>query len=347
MDDNKSTNFFKIDGVGIGQNQPVFIIAEVGINHNGDARICRKLIEAAAKAGADAVKLQIVNAAECYVSGTDSYAEFSGTVLDEAVIGDMMGLSKELGIILFATPGDFKSLDQMCRLGMQAVKISSGLITNLPLIAEVAKRGLPMIISSGMAYKDEIELAISTAQQNGCPGLALLKCTALYPASDDTVNLYGMVSMGKRFGIPVGYSDHTIDNLACLSAVVLGAKVIEKHFTLDKKCSGADHHISMEPEDYLYMVRQIRRISEMFGNGEIAPVDAEVAVREQRHRCLIARKPIAAGDVLNEENVGLKRPIPGFHGLPVKYYSNILGKRAICDIAVDQPIGFHNIQGLV
>lgn len=329
---------FAIGNRLIGTGQPVFVIAEVGVNHHGDAALCARMIEAAVASGADAVKLQTVDAEESYVAGTVSHAEFRDKSLDDAAMRQMVALAERLGIILFSTPGDFASLDRMCRLGMPAIKVSSGLMTNQPLIAEAARRGLPMIISTGLAYEDEIALAVATAQQHGSPGVAILKCTALYPAPDETINLNGMQALARRFGIPVGYSDHTLDDLACLSAVALGATVIEKHFTLDKHLAGADHFISMEPGELSQMVARIRRLSAMLGDGRIVPAPAEEAVRAQRHRCLIAREPIAAGDVFSAGNVGLKRPLPGAAGLPPSSYESVLGKTARVAIALDQPI---------
>lgn len=342
----ESSKVFAIDDRQIGPGQPVFIIAEVGINHHGDAALCARMIEAAAASGADAVKLQTVDADESYVAGTVSHSEFRDKFLGDTVMQEMMSLAERLGIILFSTPGDFASLERMCRLGMPAVKISSGLMTNQPLIAEAARRGLPMIISTGMAYEDEIALAIQTAQQQGCPGIAVLKCTALYPAPDETINLKGMQSLAQRFDIPVGYSDHTLDELACLSAVSLGATVIEKHFTLDKSRVGADHFISMEPDEFGHMVTQIRRISLMGGHGRIVPVPAEEAVRAQRHRCLIARGPIAAGEVFSKSNVALKRPLPGVEGLPPSTYESVLNKSARIAIEADQPICAEHVMWL-
>ncbi len=338
---------FSISNRRIGLGQPVFVIAEVGINHHGDAALCARLIEAAAASGADAVKLQTIDAEESYVPGTASYAEFHDKALDDIVMQEMMELAHRLGIILFSTPGDFSSLDRMCRLGMPAVKVSSGLMTNQPLIAEAARRGLPMIISTGLAYEEEIAKAIETAQKNGSPGVAVLKCTALYPSPDDTINLNGMQTLAQRFGIPVGYSDHTLDGLACVSAVSLGATVIEKHFTLDKHRSGADHFISMEPGEFREMVNQIRRLSLMLGNGRLLPTHAEEVVRGLRHRCLVARKPIGVGAVFSADNVGLKRPLPGAVGLPAASYDAVLGKTARIDIALNHPICAEHVAGFI
>ena len=337
---------FAIGNRLIGPGQPVFVIAEVGVNHHGDAALCARMIEAAAASGADAVKLQTVDAEESYVAGTVSHAEFRDKSLDDAAMQQMVALAKRLDIILFSTPGDFASLDRMCRFGMPAVKVSSGLMTNQPLIAEAARRGLPMIISTGLAYEDEIALAIATAQQYGSPGVAVLKCTALYPAPDATINLNGMQSLAHRFGVPVGYSDHTLDDLACLSAVALGATVIEKHFTLDKHLAGADHFISMEPGEFGQMVAQIRRLSVMLGDGRMVPDPAEEAVRAHRHRCLIAREPIAAGDVFTANNVGLKRPLPGAAGLPPSSYESVIGKTARVAIALNKPINADDVVSL-
>ncbi len=337
---------FNIGQHQIGQDQPVFIIAEVGINHHGDVTLCKQLIEAAAIAGADAVKLQLVDADESYVANTISHHEFSNKSLDDSALFELMAFARNVGIVLFSTPGDFASLDRMCRLGMPAVKVSSGLMTNLPLIAETARRGIPMIISTGMAYEGEIASAISIAMKNNCPGLAVLKCTALYPAPDETLNLQGMLTMASRFKVPIGYSDHSLDELACLSAVALGATVIEKHFTLDKTQTGADHHISMEPKEFAQMVKQIRRLSIMRGSGLIVPAPAEIDVRAQRHRCLIARRHISSGDTFTTANVGLKRPLPGFVGLAPEKYETVLGKKAVTTIELDQPICKQDVEGL-
>lgn len=334
---------FKLGKHWIGDGYPVFVIAEVGINHHGDPELCAQMIEAAAKAGADAVKLQTVDPDESYVHGTVSYEEFSNKTLGDDALSDLGRLADELGVVLFSTPGDFSSLELMCRHRMPGVKISSGLMTNLPLIAAAAQKGLPLIISTGLAYESEIEEAVKTAQAHGAPGLALLKCTALYPAPDDTVNACAIPEMGARFGVPIGYSDHTLDDLACLAAVSLGATVIEKHFTLDSKRTGADHFISMEPEPFAAMVAKIRRLEQMRGTGTITPVKAEVVARPARHRCLVARVDITAGTVFTKENLALKRPLPGSAGLPPSAYAGVLGKVARTDIGRDHPISTEHV----
>lgn len=343
---NPSDNSFFIGNHRIGPREPVFVIAEVGINHHGDPALCARMMEAAALAGADAVKLQTIDAEESYVQGTVSYSEFRGKELNDEAMAKLIRLADQLNLVLFSTPGDFASLDRMVRLGMPAVKISSGLMTNLPLIAEAARRQLPLIVSTGLAYESEIAAVVDIALRNGAPGLALLKCTALYPAPDDSVNLLGISAMMERFGLPVGYSDHTLDALACTAAVALGATVIEKHFTLDSSLPGADHRISMEPGPFSAMVAQIRRLELMRGDGAIRPTPQEELVRAERHRCLVARSDIAIGEIFSTENVALKRPLPGHAGLPPEYYERVLGCAATRPLRRDEPIFEQDVVGL-
>lgn len=319
-------------------NNHVFTIAEIGINHGGSFDLCAKMVEAAAISGADSVKLQIVNPNSSYVEGTTSYKEFSNKVLSEEELISLMKLADKLGILLFSTPGDFESLDLMLRLKMGIIKISSGLMSNSPLIEKASKSGLPLIISTGMALEQEIDKLVESVVSNNASGLALLKCTALYPAPDDTINLGSISTMINRYKIPIGYSDHTLDDLACIGSIVAGARIIEKHFTLDKTQSGADHHLSIEPHEFKIMVDKIRRISKMIGSATITSSPEELELRNQRYRCLIAKTEINIGDFFSETNVGLMRPLPGKVGLPASEYNKILGKRAITFINKNEPI---------
>jgi N,N'-diacetyllegionaminate synthase len=316
----------------------VFTIAEVGINHGGSVELCAKMIEAAARAGADSVKLQTVNAESSYVKNTASYNEFIEKSLSEAEMQRLMELANKLGIILFSTPGDFESLDLMLRLNMPAIKISSGLMTNYPLVAESAKTGLPLIISTGLALQEDIDKVVEVATLNNVSSLALLKCTALYPAPDDSINLNSIQAMRARYNYTIGYSDHTLDDLACIASIVSGARVIEKHFTLDKTIPGADHKISIEPAEFKTMVEKIKRVFSMLGTDCISATKAELDVRNQRYRCLIAKRDIMAGEEFSKENVGLMRPIPGQIGLPAVEYDKILGRSAVSFIPKSEPI---------
>lgn len=337
---------FSIGRRRIGSDEPVFVVAEVGINHDGNATRCARLIEAAAASGADAVKLQTIDPAESYVRGTPSHAEFSGKQLGDEDLSSLMRLAGDLGLVLFSTPGDFVSLERMVRLGMPAVKISSGLMTNTPLIAEAARRRMPLIMSTGLAHESEIAAAVAAARSHGAPGIALLKCTALYPAPDACVNLAGLPALRRRFGLPVGYSDHTLDDLACTAAVALGATVIEKHFTLDRNLPGGDHRISMEPAAFAGLVERIRRVELMQGSGDLRPVADEERARPERHRCLVARRDIAAGERFTRDNVALKRPLRGKVGLSPDVYERVLGLAAACPLREDDPITENGVAGL-
>ena len=319
-------------------NDYVFTIAEVGINHGGSFDLCAKMIEAAAWAGADSVKLQTVDADASYVKGTASYKEFIDKGLREEDLKSLMKLADKLGIILFSTPGDFESLELMLRLKMPLIKISSGLMTNYPLVAQAAKTRLPLIISTGLALQEDIDKVVEVASLNNVSDMALLKCTALYPAPDETINLKAIQAMKTRYQFPIGYSDHTLDDLACIASVVAGATVIEKHFTLDKTMKGADHSISIEPSEFKIMVEKIRRVTLMMGRDAIRATDAEIDVRLQRYRCLIAKNDIMIGELFTKDNVGLMRPIPGKPGLPAAEFDNILGKKALTFIAKSEPI---------
>jgi N,N'-diacetyllegionaminate synthase len=322
----------------VGKSPGVFTIAEVGINHGGSVELCAKMIEAAAWAGADSVKLQTVNADACYVKGTASYREFIDKGLSEEDLKSLMKLSDKLGIILFSTPGDFESLELMLRLKMPAIKISSGLMTNYPLVAEAAKSGLPLIVSTGLALQDDIDQVVKVAKLNNVSSLTLLKCTALYPAPDDSINLNSIQAMKDRYNLPIGYSDHTLDDLACIASVVAGATVIEKHFTTDKTLKGADHGISIEPSEFKVMVEKIKRVSSMMGTVAIRATDAEIDVRHQRYRCLIAKKDIGQGEIFTKDNVGLMRPLPGKPGLPAAEYDKVIGRKSLTFITKNEPI---------
>lgn len=326
-------NSFMIADRNVGGLQdPVFIIAEIGINHLGDVELCARMIEAASAAGADAVKLQTVDTDESYTKGTSSYDEFKGKELNDDEIMQMMQLAAKLNVILFSTPGDFSSLERMVKLGMSAVKISSGLMTNIPLIKAAAQHKLPLIISTGLAYENEIAGVVDIAQKNGALGLAILKCTALYPAPDNSINLLAIPAMVDRFGVSVGYSDHTLDDLACISSVALGASIIEKHFTLDSSLPGADHAISMEPKPFSHMVDQIRRLEFMRGLGNILPTPAEIVARPERHRCLVAKVGIGIGEFFTPQNVALMRPSCGNVGLPPSAYERVINSESLCEL---------------
>ncbi len=316
-----------IAGRRVGAGHPCFIIAEVGINHGGDERRCGEMIDAAASAGADAVKLQTVTPEESYHPATESYRLFRDSVLAEDALRRLMAHANKAGVILFSTPGDLTALSMITALGMPAIKISSGLLTNLPLIRAAAGTGRPLIVSTGMARRDEVQEAVAAARGAGCCALAVLQCTSLYPAPAATLNLRAMATLAADANAPVGYSDHHEGGLASVAAVAAGASLIEKHFTMDASAAGADHAISLEPSAFAAMVREIRAVEAMLGTAEKGPVAAELALRDGRHRWLVAARDLRAGVVLGAADVFLMRLPADCAALPAKRLPDVIGRR--------------------
>ena len=324
----------KIQKKSIGLREKTFVIAEIGLNHNGNLLTCKKLIKYAKNAGADAVKLQISDAEESYFVGTSSYKTFSKFSLTEKQIRKISLFAKKNKIILFATAGDIKSLEIIKKYKFPLIKISSGLLTNDPLILKASKLNLPIIISCGLAFKNEIKRAVKLAKSNRSKDIVLLKCTSLYPAPDDTINLSSISSIQKEFNCLVGYSDHTKDNLACLAAVSMGAKVIEKHFTLNKKQKGLDHSISANPKELKMLIKNIRDIEKMLGN-EI--IDKKKIIKNKLKtvtRSIFYSKDINKGNKITIDNIKSVRPGTGLH---LYYFLKILGKKVKINCKAGQP----------
>lgn len=323
----------------------VEIIAEIGINHGGDFNHCSKLITAASSSGANSVKLQIVDPKMSYMKNTISYNTFKDSSLSYDELNDLMQLSREKNIDLFSTPGDFKSLEVMLKLGMNKIKISSGLMTNYPLIEESIKTKLPLIISTGMAEENEIDELVSFLEQKNAQDISLLKCTSVYPSPTEILNLNGIRYLKKKYpNYSIGYSDHCLNPLACMSAVAIGAEVIEKHFTLNKNLEGGDHFLSAEPDEFKSLVDQIRVIEGMLGEEKIEICQEEKDQKFFRYRCLVSTKDIAIGQEFTKENIGLLRPEKGKIGAPAKYYYHLLGQKATVAIEKNQPISLNLIK---
>lgn len=312
----------------IGPGEPVFIAVEIGASHRGDPDLAARLIQEAARCGVDAVKLQTVDADESYVPESPSYGIFKSLWLPVVALKRLMGVARDCGVVLFTTPGDFVGLRLMCEVGMPLIKISSGLLTNLPLIQEAARIGLPMVFSTGMSYFEEVKATVRAAEEAGCHHLVLMHCTSLYPAPAATLNLAAMHTMAEAFPYPVGYSDHYDGMTATLAAVSLGARMIEKHFTLNRADGGPDDHFAADPAQLATLVREVRQIEQMIGGGQKMPAPAEMLARQIYRRCLVARRAIAAGESIALDAVGLKRPTAGAQGLPPSALGDIVGRCA-------------------
>ena len=333
---------FKIKNQIVGGSK-VFIIAEIGINHNGNLNLCKKLISAAKKSGADAVKLQIIDPDSSYNKNTPSYKIFKKNILSFKQLVEIKNFAKIKKIILFATPGDFKSLEIIKKLKFPAIKISSGLITNEALLIEAAKTNLPIILSTGMAYLSEIKKASQILKKYKNKKYSILKCTSLYPSPASKVNLNSIITLGELFNVPIGFSDHTKNNDACIASVSLGAKIIEKHFTLDKRLKVPDQKISADPNQFSKLVKSIRNIEKLLGNKDIFPSKEEIKKRKINHRTIISIKKIKKDEIFTIKNIALKRSLNSNSGLHPRYFFKIIGKKNKHPIRKDTKISKKNL----
>ena len=302
-----------------------FIIAEAGVNHNGDVALAHKLVDVAADAGVDCVKFQtfeptlLVSAAarkaayQVVNTGEDGdqMAMLQSLVLPPAAHQEIMDHARERGIVFLSTPFDERSADLLEELGVPAFKIPSGEITNHRLLRHLARKGRPLLMSSGMATMAEMASAVLTIRETSDVPLALFHCVTNYPASPDDCNLRAMDSMRSLFGVPVGWSDHTMGLDISLAAVAQGAEVIEKHFTLDRDMEGPDHKASLEPDELAALVRAIRDISSAMGDGIKRPTAAELAIIPAARKSLHSTRDLAPGDVITSADLIPLRPGTG------------------------------------
>lgn len=337
-----------IEGINIGKHTigpgyPCFIIAEAGVNHNGEVELAKRMVDAAAEAGADAVKFQTFQAEKLVSPGTPK-ADYQIRNADSAESHFEMIKRLELGkdahrqlvahcgeqdILFLSSPFDEESADFLDELDVAAFKIPSGEITNLPYLTHIARKGKPMIVSTGMATLDEVEEAIRVIREADDPGLILLQCVSNYPALPADVNLRAMETMSRAFGVPVGYSDHTFGNEVAFAAVALGACVVEKHFTLDRNLPGPDHRASVEPADLAALVQGIRAVELALGDGCKRPAPSEVNTAGIVRKSLVVAQDVAAGTVLSEDLIAIKRPGTG---LPASMLPFVIGRRTRRDM---------------
>ncbi len=330
----KNTSF-KIENKIIG-NKKVFIIAEIGINHGGNFKKCIQMIKAAASAGADSVKIQTNEVSESYMENTDSYKEFKNKNFSDNQLEKIKKYSKKLGVVFFSSPGDIKSLIRLAKIKVSAMKISSGSATNLPLIKEAIKRKIPTIISTGFSTKEDLDNLKKFINKFNFKKIAILKCTSNYPADPNDLDLHSINFLKKKFNLVVGYSDHTIGDLAPTIAISCGAKIIEKHFTLNKLQKGADHKISLEPEEFKKMVQKIRIAEKMFGSSTYRIVKKIKKKRKYFLRRITAKKEIKKGDIFSFENVGFMRHKKGKLGLEPIYFFDLNKKKSKVNIKKGQ-----------
>lgn len=333
----------------IGAGHPCFVIAEAGVNHNGDVALAHRLVDVAAEAGADAVKFQTFRPRDL-VSGDATVAPYqrrSGAAsqlrmlqaltLPEAVWPELARHAAERGLIFLSTAFDRASLDLLLAAGVGALKVPSGELDNLSFVAELAARSLPLIVSTGLATLDEVAAAVGAAA--AAPGLALLHCVTAYPAPVEASNLRAMVTMGERFRVPVGWSDHTEGSVTAVAAVALGASVLEKHFTTDRGLPGPDHAASADPAGLAAYVAAVRAAGASLGDGVKRPSAAEMENLRAARRSFHATRDLEPGDVLAEGDVALLRPAVG---LPPS--AAVVGREVARKIAAGQPLAEEDLR---
>lgn len=327
----------------------VLIIAEAGVNHNGDIRLAYEMIDRAAESGADIIKFQTAKP-ELVISRFAPKAEYQIQTTGDAEsqlemckrihlkFEDYIPLKKyceEQGIEFLSTPFDLESIEFLEKLGMRLWKIPSGEITNLPYLIRIAKTGKPVILSTGMCNMEEVKQAVELLKKHGSGEITLLHCTTEYPAPYEDVNLRAMVTMRQIMNLPVGYSDHTTGLVIPVAAAAMGAVVIEKHFTLDKKMEGPDHKASLEPDELSQMVEQIRIVEAAMGDGRKVPSKSEQRNIAIARKSIVAARTIKKGELLTEETITTKRP---GNGISPMHWNDVTGTRAIRDFAEDELI---------
>lgn len=329
----------------------ILVIAEAGVNHNGDMGMARALIDAAADAGADLVKFQTFSAGRL-VTGAARKADYqaTNTASDESqhemlrrleltgqMHDELIAHAAQRGIEFFSTAFDLQSLDYLMSLGMSRIKVPSGEITNLPYLRRIGAFGKQVILSTGMSNLGDIEAALNVLEQAGTPRqqIIVLHCNTEYPVPMNEVNLRAMQSIAQAFGVQVGFSDHTEGIEIAIAAAALGACVIEKHFTLDRKLPGPDHRASIEPNELARMISSIRNVELALGDGIKRPCASEERNRPIARKSLVAVRAIRAGEIFSEDNLTAKRPGTGIS--PMRLHE-VLGRKASRDFAVDELI---------
>ena len=343
-----------IDGRLIGPKHPPYIIAELSANHNGDINRAYEIMEAAKRAGADAIKLQTYTPDTITLDCESEDFQIHGGLWDGQSLYDLyknaympwdwhkllFDRAKELEMTIFSSPFDFTAVELLESLDAPAYKIASFELTDLPLIKRVAKTGKPMIMSTGMANKEEIKSAVDIARNNGCIDLILLHCVSGYPAPACEYNLKTVADLGSSFNVVPGLSDHTIDNAAAIASIALGARLVEKHVTLDRNGGGADDSFSLEPQELYQLCRDVKSAWQAIGRINYEVTEAEKGNIKFR-RTLYVVDDICEGEVFTASNVKSIRP--GF-GLAPKYYDFCLGKKAACDIKRGTAVSFDLIE---
>lgn len=345
----------KIGDKEVGGNAPAFIIAELSGNHKGSIETAKEIIKAAADAGVDAVKLQTYTADTITLDCDNEYFQITqGTIWDGRTLynlyqeaytpwewhKELIDYAKSLGLICFSSPFDLTAVDFLEELDVPAYKIASFEINDIRLIEYVASKGKPVIMSTGVATEEEIEEAIAACKRMGNEQVIVLKCASAYPTPMEDVNLRTLVDMKTRFDVEVGFSDHTLGHTVPLGAIALGAKVIEKHIVVSRAEGSVDSAFSMEPDEFKELVLAVRDLEKALGKVTYELTDKQKASTAHK-RSLFVSQDIRAGEIFTDANIKSVRPS---NGLNTKYYKDIVGKKAKCDLKKGTPLSWEIIE---
>lgn len=343
----------KIGNRVIGENAPAYVIAEMSANHAGDINRAKEIIRAAKEAGADCVKIQTYTpdtmTIDCDSSdfhigdgtweGENLYQLYGKAFTPWEWHKELFDEAKKVGIDFFSTPFDNTSVDFLESIGASFYKIASFELVDLPLIRYVASKHKPMIISTGMSTLAEIDDAVRTIRAEGNDDIALLRCASAYPAITDQMNLATMKNMGEIFGVPVGLSDHSMGSVGAVTAVALGAKIIEKHFCISRDIENPDSSFSMEPDEFKQMVNDIRQAEKAIGVVSYGPTKQE-STNVVFRRSIYCVEDIKKGELITKDNIRVIRP---GYGLAPKYYDELIGQKALCDIKRGDRMSFDKV----
>lgn len=337
----------------IGEGNPAYIIAEMSANHGGNMQTAKKIIKAAKDSGADCIKIQTYTADTMTIDSDNEYFQIHGGLWDGYKLYDLYedaytpwewqkelkDYADEIGMDFLSTPFDKTSVDFLESIGVEAYKIASFELVDIPLIKYIASKNKPIIMSTGMASLAEIEEAVNAIKSCGNNDIILLKCASAYPAITDDMNLATIRNMAETFGVITGLSDHSMGSVGAVCAVAMGAKVIEKHFCLSRELKTPDSDFSMEPDEFKRMVKDVRQAELSIGKVQYGLTNQETGSIVFR-RSIFAVKDIKSGENLTEDNIRVIRP---GYGLKPKYYDDLLGQKALVDIARGTPIGFEMV----
>ena len=341
----KQQHTFSIAGRKVGAGHPVFIIAEVGVNHNGSIEMAKELIDAAKAAGADAVKFQmcdpdqmvVENAPKAAYQEKTAHGESHYDMLKRLYFGvaahtELKAYAKKKGIIFFSTPFSIPDARALISLKMPAMKVGSSDTNNFPQLRVMSRAKVPMLLSTGMSTLAEVAASVKVIQKEGNSDILVFHCTTAYPTGDKEVNLKAMLTMRDAFHLPVGYSDHTPGTDVSIAAVALGASAIEKHITLDKTLPGPDHFASLEPQEFKSLVESVRRVERILGTGEKVPTAGEKVIARVARKSIVAARDIPKGKKIEEDDLAFKRPGTG---LSPSHSVDLVGKVARQNVKKD------------